>query len=274
VSAQTPAYPAAGLRRILRPPSAWAGSAAGIVVLLAAWSLLATTVLGTGDGVPTPWAVVSKIFEDGWTFYGPHIGQTADEAVRGYLLGNGLALACAVLVLLVPQLERLIVQLAVASYCLPIVAVGPILSLVLDGDKPMAAMAGLSVFFTTLVGALMGLRSADRASLDLVRAYGGGRWQQMRRVRLVAALPSTLAALKIAAPAALLGAIIGEYLGRVDNGLGIAMTISQQQLDVTRTWGIALVSGAVAGVGYGAVGLVARFAVPWSRSTTVEGGGV
>jgi ABC-type nitrate/sulfonate/bicarbonate transport system permease component len=160
----------------------------------------------------------------------------------------------------------------VLRLAVPAVAVGPILSLVLDGDKPMAAMAGLSVFFTTLVGTLLGLRSADPTSLDLVRAYGGGRWQQMRRVRAIAALPSTLAALKIAGPAALLGAIIGEYLGRVDNGLGIAMTIAQQQLDVSRTWGIALVSGAVAGIAYGAVGLVARFALPWSRTTTVEGG--
>ncbi|MET9907525.1 ABC transporter permease subunit [Streptomyces sp. NPDC006476] len=253
--------------------SAWTGGALGIAALIGAWALLSTTVVGTGDGVPTPWAVVASVFDDGWTFYSPHVEQTVGEALTGYLVGNGLALGLAVLVLLVPVLERVITQIAVASYCLPIVAIGPILSLVLDGDKPMSAMAGLSVFFTTLIGALLGLRSADPAALDLVRAYGGGRWQQMLRVRLIAALPSTLAALKIAGPAALLGAIIGEYLGRVDSGLGIAMTIAQQQLDVPRTWGIALVSGAVAGVAYGVVGLVARYALPWSRTTTVEGGG-
>jgi ABC-type nitrate/sulfonate/bicarbonate transport system permease component len=241
-------------------------------VVIAVWAVLSATVLSTGDGVPTPWSVVRLIVTDGWGFYGPHIEQTAGEALTGYLIGNGLALGLAVLVLLVPVLEKVVTQIAVASYCLPIVAIGPILSLVLDGDKPMAAMAGLSVFFTTLVGTLLGLRSADPASLDLVRAYGGGRWQQMRRVRIIAALPATLPALKIAGPAALLGAIIGEYLGRVDAGLGIAMTIAQQQLDVPRTWGIALVSGAVAGIAYAAIALIARYALPWSRTTTVEGG--
>ena len=256
----------------MRSRSAWAGGAVGLAVVIGLWALLAATLLGTADGVPTPWAVIRQISEDGWTFYGPHIGQTVSEDLTGYLVGNGLALGLAVLVLLVPVLERVVTQIAVASYCLPIVAVGPILSLVLDGDRPMAAMAGLSVFFTTLVGTLLGLRSADPTSLDLVRAYGGGRWQQMRRVRAIAALPSALAALKIAGPAALLGAIIGEYLGRVDNGLGIATTIAQQQLDVSRTWGIAMVSGAVAGIAYGTIGLVARFALPWSRTTTVEGG--
>ena len=132
----------------------------------------------------------------------------------------------------------------------------------------MVALSAMSVFFTSLIGILLGLRAADPTSLDLVAAYGGGRWQQLRRVRLAAALPSTVAALKVAAPSALLGAIIGEYLGRVDNGLGLAMTVAQQQLDVARTWGIALVAGAIAGIGYGLIALVARFAVPWARTTT------
>lgn len=247
------------------------GGLVGTLCLVGVWALLASTVLTTGDGVPTPWAVLRQVQRDGWTFYGPHIQQTGGEALVGYLVGNAAAIGCAVLALLVPALERLITQLAIVSYCLPIVAVGPILSLFLTGERPMQALAGLSVFFTTLIGALLGLRSVDSASLDLVRAYGGGRWQQLWRVRVVAALPSTLAALRIAAPAALLGAIIGEYLGRVDAGLGVAMTISEQQLDVARTWGIALVSGALAGLGYAAIGLVGRLALPWARATTVEG---
>jgi ABC-type nitrate/sulfonate/bicarbonate transport system permease component len=247
------------------------GGALGTLGLLAAWAVLSSTVFTTADGVPTPWAVLRQVGHDGWTFYGPHIRQTGTEALIGYLFGNALALGCAMLVLLVPALERVVTQLAVASYCLPIVAVGPILSLVFTGSRPMDAMAGLSVFFTTLIGGLLGLRSADQSALDVVRAYGGGRWQQLVRVRAIAALPSTVAALKIAAPAALLGAIIGEYLGRVDAGLGVAMTISEQQLEVARTWGIALVAGALAGVAYALIGLAGRFALPWSRVTTVDG---
>jgi ABC-type nitrate/sulfonate/bicarbonate transport system permease component len=140
-----------------------------------------------------------------------------------------------------------------------------------NGDTPVVAMSALSVFFTTLVGALLGLRSADAAALDLVRAYGGGHWQQLRRVRLVAALPTTLAALRVAAPAALLGAIIGEYLGRVTEGLGIAMIISETQLNVARTWAIALVGGAVAGTAYGLTALVERYALPWAHAAAARG---
>jgi ABC-type nitrate/sulfonate/bicarbonate transport system permease component len=254
---------------VRRPPS-WAAGLTGVAGLLIVWTVLASTVFSLRDGIPTPWEVVRQIVTDGASFYRPLLAQTLGEALRGYLAGNGLALFFAALVLLIPPLERLVVQIAVASYCLPLVAVGPILAMLLSGDAPMIALAALSVFFTTLVGVILGLRSADPASLDLIRAYGGGRWHALLKVRLVAALPSTFAALKIAAPAALLGAIIGEYMGHIDTGLGVAMTVSEQGLNVSRTWGIALVSGGVAGVWYGLTALVARVCLPWSRAATVS----
>jgi ABC-type nitrate/sulfonate/bicarbonate transport system permease component len=255
-----------------RLPS-WLTGLIGTVVLIAAWTILAVTVFSAkGSGVPTPWQVLVQLKDDGWSFYQPLIAATLGEALRGYVVGNVLALVFAALVLLIPPLERLIVQLAVASYCLPLVAIGPILSLLFSGTTPMITLAALSVFFTTLIGALLGLRSADPVTLDVVRAYGGGRWQELTRVRAMAALPATLTALKISAPAALLGAIIGEYLGHIDTGLGVAMTVSEASVQVPRTWGIALVSGLVAGLGYGLTALIARLALPWAQTTTMQGG--
>jgi ABC-type nitrate/sulfonate/bicarbonate transport system permease component len=255
-----------------RLPS-WVTSLIGIAALIALWTLLAVTAFSAkGSGVPTPWAVLRQLGTDGWSFYQPLLAATLGEAVRGYLIGNVLALGFAALVLLVPPLERLVVQLAVTSYCLPLVAIGPILSLLLSGDTPMITIAALSVFFTTLIGALLGLRSADPVTIDVVRAYGGGRWSELAKVRVIAALPATLTALKISAPAALLGAIIGEYLGHIDIGLGVAMTVSEASVQVPRTWGIALVAGLVAGIGYGLTALIARFALPWARTTTLSGG--
>jgi ABC-type nitrate/sulfonate/bicarbonate transport system permease component len=255
-----------------RLPS-WASALIGLVVLIAIWWLLAVTAFSAkGSGVPTPWQVLAQLADDGWSFYQPLISATLGEALRGYAVGNGLALVFAAVVLLVPPVERIVVQLAVASYCLPLVAIGPILSLLFSGTTPMITLSALAVFFTTLIGALLGLRSADPVTLDLVRAYGGGRWAELVKVRLIAALPATLAALKISAPAALLGAIVGEYLGHIDTGLGIAMTVSQASVQVPRTWDIALVSGLVAGIGYGLTALVARVALPWAQTTTLSGG--
>ncbi|MEO5876398.1 MAG: ABC transporter permease subunit [Streptosporangiaceae bacterium] len=252
--------------------SRWASGLLGALGVLVVWEVLAVTVFGTTKVVPAPNEVVSQLLKDGWSFYGPHIRGTGWEALRGFLWGNLIAIALAMVVILVPPLERVITQVAVASYCLPIIAVGPILTIVLEGDTPMVAMAALLVVFTTLIGVLTGLRAADRTSLELIRAYGGGRWQQLIRVQLMSALPSTFAALMIAAPSAVLGAILGEFLGRVDQGLGQAMVVAQQQLETSRTWGVALVAGALAGLGFGAVALLARLTAPWAPRSTSAGG--
>ncbi len=238
----------------------------GLLGLYLAWELAALTV--TGNAVPNPRDTFLQLVEDGWDYYGPHIEGTGWEALRGFFWGNLIAIGLAVLVILAPPLERVITQIGVASYCLPIIAVGPILTIVLEDDAPMVAMAALQVLFTTLIGVLAGLRAADRSSLELVQAYGGGRWAQLVKVRLIAALPSSFAALKIAAPSAVLGAMIGEFLGRVDQGLGLAMVVAQQQLATERTWGVALVAGLLAGGGYAVVALIARFATPWERKVS------
>ena len=267
--------PAAPRVPVLRLP-AWAVGVLGTVALVALWWLAAVTVFsgvgaGRADAVPTPLEVVRQWAADGWTFYARNFAVTLDEAARGFLWGNALALALATVVLLVPRAEGLVVQLATISYCIPVVAIGPLVLIIAgapeSGDPSGTAvfLAALSCFFTTVVGALLGLRAADRAALDVVAVYGGSRFTQLRKVRLVAALPAVLNALQIAVPAAFLGAVLGEYFGKVDLGIGPAMTAAQQGLNAPRVWGIALASGAVAIVGFAALGLVARLVTPWSR---------
>ncbi|MER6942896.1 ABC transporter permease subunit [Nonomuraea sp. NPDC000554] len=241
----------------------------GVVALVALWWLLAVTVFAGGGAVPTPWAVLSGMAHDGWAFYWPNASATLGAALQGFLWGNGLALAVAVVVLLVPRLEAVATQLAVISYCIPLLAIGPIILVVFGGQAAVVFLAAISVFFTTLIGALLGLRSADRASLDVITVYGGGKLAKLRHVQVISALPSTFAGLKISAPSALLGAIIGEYLGSNDQGLGVSLMISQQQFQVSRTWGLALVAGLIAGLGYALVAVVARVVTPWSSGRSV-----
>ena len=251
----------------------WAPGAIGIVALVALWWVAAATVLADST-LPTPGGVVRALLDDGWSFYSANFGVTIEEAVRGFVIGNGLALALASLVLLVPLLERVVMQVAVISYCLPLVAILPIIYIVIgpppSGEPSGTAvvLAGLSVFFTTVVGAVLGLRSADRASLDVVTVYGGGRWKQLTKVQLFASLPSVVSALQIAAPAAVLGAILGEYIGGMDRGVGPALVNAQQSLASERAWGIALVCALVAGAGYALFGLVARWVTPWAGGRT------
>jgi ABC-type nitrate/sulfonate/bicarbonate transport system permease component len=239
------------------------GGIAGIVSLLVVWELAGRLVFDESRIVPPPTGILDQMATDGWDFYSANASTTIREAAVGWAWGNALAIVVALVFVLLPFTEKALMRLAIASYCLPIVAIGPILQILFPGDTPKVILAALSVFFVTLIGLLLGLRSADRTSLDLVHAYGGNAWDQLRKVRLWASMPSVFAGLRIAGPAAVLGAIIGEYTGG-ESGLGVAMINSQQALKVERTWGVALAATAVAAVAYGIPALVSRLAMPWA----------
>jgi ABC-type nitrate/sulfonate/bicarbonate transport system permease component len=238
----------------------------GLLAVLGVWQFLGVAVFDDTGIVPPPTAIVSEMRTDGWDFYCANAATTVREALTGWAWGNALAVAVAALFVLLPFTETALMRLAVASYCLPIVAIGPILQILFPGDTPKVILAALSVFFVTLIAMLLGLRSADSTSLDVVHAYGGGAVAKLRKVRLWASLPSVFAGLRIAGPAAVLGAIIGEYTGG-ESGLGVAMIQSQQALKVERTWGIALTATAVAAIGYGIPALVERLVTPWAAGS-------
>lgn len=262
-----------------RLPS-WATAAIGISITIGIWWLSAATIFasvgrrpdGSGGAIPTPPAVLQQLLEDGFEFYWRNASVTLAEASIGFFWGNLLALAFAAVALIVPKLENLTTQIAVITYCIPIVAIGPIVRLVVgapDSGEPAGAaivLAALSVFFTTMVGALTGVKQTDKRMLDVVSAYGGGAWQRLVKVQLLSALPSIFAAFKIAAPAAFLGAILGEYVGGPDLGFGPAMVNAQQSLEIARVWGVALVSGLIAGAGYALFGLIGKWLTPWAKA--------
>lgn len=258
---------------------AWVTGLIGGVGIIAAWWILAATVfsnVGPGgvQAIPTPPQVIIEFADTGWEFYVKNFSVTLAEAGIGYLWGNGLALVLAALVLIVPRLEGVVMQIAIITYCIPIVALGLLLSVIVPiptaGQPSTTAifLAALSCFFTTVVGALLGLKAADKSSLDLVTVYGGTRLTQLRKVRLIASLPAILNALQIAVPAAFLGAVLGEFFGKVTLGVGPAMIAAQQALNSARVWDIALASGAVALAGYGLLGLVSRAIAPWSKGAS------
>jgi ABC-type nitrate/sulfonate/bicarbonate transport system permease component len=226
---------------------------AGVVVLLVLWQVAAALSAGR-HVVPTPLSVVQALVDDG--FYGSSLATTAWEALRGYLWGNAIAFVLAAVCVLVPPLQSVLTRLAVATYCTPTIAVGPLLIVLFSADTTKVVMSALSVFFLTLLGALLGLSSAPQTSLDLVHVAGGSRAFALLRVRLRAAVPATTAALSLAAPAALLGAMIGEYLGG-DRGLGVVMVQAQQSLEVPRTWAVALLATALSTVVYLAIARLA-----------------
>lgn len=227
---------------------------AALVVVLAVvgWQLLATMV--DSAVYPTPTAIVSTVEFSGIV---EPVVQTVRLAVVGFVIGVTVSISIGVLAVVFPRFEPLGLQLALLTYTVPVLALGSILATIWPATGTRITIAALYTVYTTVIGTVVGLRSADRHSLELVEALGASRLGRARLIELPAALPSILAALKIAAPAALLGTIIGEYIGG-EGGVGVAMLSSQRLGAVERVWALAVAISLVAGAAYLAIAAVER----------------
>lgn len=241
----------------------YGGAALAAVVVIALWHLVSLSG-PYASVVPSPGELLRQMWSDRG-FYGPNIAATISEAAQGFLWGNVLAIAAALLTSRYRILQRVLERFAVTAIALPLVAVAPILSILFSSGTPSVILAAQSVVFLTVASVLLGLRSVSAGSVDVIRAAGGSEWTVLRRARIPAALPNLVGGLQIAAPSALLGAIIGEYLG-AEHGLGVAMIQAQGAFQVARLWGLLVVTSLLAAICYAAIPLIAKLLVPALRS--------
>ncbi len=255
-------------RRVRSSSDGKISSVLGAIGLFATWWLVAQFFFGPRGAIPDPVLVLREIAGH-LEFFTVNAGATTSSAAQGFLWGNFVAIVLAVLCAFAPSATRLVMPPSVVLYSMPLIAIAPILVVIFGGNTPSVVLAALSVFFPTLINTLDGLQQVDAPALDVVTACGGRRWAQVCKVRAWSCLPRLAAGLKIAAPSAFLGAILGEFLGS-DRGLGIGLVVAQQNGDSVKTWAIAVVCTALAGASYAVVSLAERFLLPWSATGTAS----
>jgi NitT/TauT family transport system permease protein len=152
------------------------------------------------------------------------------EAILGFGLGTLIGLTLASIFVHFRLLERAFVPYVIASQAIPIVALAPIIVVGLGrGIVAVVFIATYLTFFPVTIAAMRGLSSPDPRALELMRSYAASRWSVFWKVRLPASVPYLFTALKIAATASIVGAIIGEGPGGVPEGLGRAIINFNQQ---------------------------------------------
>lgn len=189
---------------------------------------------------------------------------TSHNAFWGFMWGNLAAILLAALAIIIPRSERTISAFSLLVFCLPLVATGPILRVLYGpGDGPQITLAALAVCYTTYLALLVGLRALPQSWEDLIAIYGRGAWTTLTVVRARASLPYLFAGLQIAAPAAFLGAMIGEFTG-AERGLGVLTLRAMRGLEVNATWALALTSALIAMAFYALVGWIAQRTVGYA----------
>lgn len=239
------------------------------LALLLAWELVGRLDLVAGGALPAPGEVAAQLWADR-ADYPRHVGATLWAATAGFVIGNALAILAGLAFVLWPFSLRAMRGVNVALFALPPIAIAPILVLTLDGMAPRIVLAALGVWFVTMSATVAGLTRIDERAADVVRAYGGGRGRVLRLVRLRSAVPMVLAGLRVAAPNAVLGAILAEFGGGGRWGLGAYLLGSLGRGDPERLWGIGLVATAVAGTAYAAFALLARRVLGAGLAVTLD----
>jgi len=195
------------------------------------------------------------------------------EAAIGFVVGALLGLALATIFVHSRLLERAVVPYVVASQTIPIVALAPMIVYAFGPNvTSVVIIATYLTFFPVTIAMIRGLRAPDPRALELMRSYAAGRWATYRKVRLPASLPYLFTALKIAATASIVGAIIGEGPGGIPDGLGRAIINFNQQYITgpEKLWATILVSSLL-GISFFLVIRVAELVTLRGRPGAAEG---
>lgn len=237
-------------------PARGAQTFLGVLVVILTWEIAARALAGAYL-LAEPSDVLAYLATNAGLMWRA-LKVTLAEAAAGFVIGNLAAIALAAIALIMPRAERAISWLALLVFCLPIVATGPILRVFFGpGAGPQITLAALAVFYTTLIPLLVGLRAAPATWFDLLRSYGRGPVAMLVHVRAMAALPYLFAGLQIAAPAAVLGAMVGEFTG-AERGMGVLAIRAMRALDIEATWALATLAATVSILVYAGVGALGR----------------
>jgi NitT/TauT family transport system permease protein len=156
---------------------------------------------------------------------------TTVEIMLGFLLSIVVGIPLALAIFLSPPFARSILPLLVSSQAMPKVAVAPLLLVWFGfGLMPKVLIAFLIAFFPIVINTAVGLASIEPEKIDLARSMGFGPVATFFKVRLPNALPSIFGGLKISITLAVVGAVVGEFVGG-DAGLGYLLMVANGSMD-------------------------------------------
>ncbi|MCB9681072.1 MAG: ABC transporter permease subunit [Alphaproteobacteria bacterium] len=226
------------------------------VAFLALWAALATTL--SEVLLPGP-ADVARAVAREWARLLEATAWTAAAALAGLGIAFVGAMTGAIAFQWSRRLEAALYPYALLLQTVPIVAIAPLLVVWLGYGLPVStATAAIVCFFPILTGASVGLRACDPEHVDLLRLYGAGWWQELFKLRLPWSLPYLFSGLRTAVGLAVIGAIVGEFVG--SNGqpptLGYLVLRSARSADTAVTFAAIAASTGLALVCFGAVRLL------------------
>jgi len=241
---------------------------AGIGAALLAWAAVVYVFEVPRFVAPSP-QMVAETLVGKWDVLLSNLVPTAIQAIAGFALGNLAAIAIATVFVHRKTVEEAFFPVVVIVNTIPVVAKAPILVLLLgNGMEPKIAIAALICFFPTLVNMVRGLESVNPQAMELMRVLSASEREIFFKLRLQNSLPYLFSALKIAASTAVIGSIVGEWIGATV-GIGALIIQSMYNFDSPMLYATVLVGSAFSVLFFGVIVAVERLVVRWQPSNPV-----
>ena len=237
----------------------------GLVVIVL-WEILTAATEIPSFIFPAPekvWARFLTVLLDGSLAF--HTAVTLTEVLLGLMLGVGSAIFLGYLLAKSTLVEKVLAPYIVASQSIPIVAIAPLLVIWLGpGIFSKVLTSALIVFFPVLVNTIVGIRSVPEELYDLMKILRANRWQKLTMLEIPASLPVFLGGLRIGATLAVIGAVVGEFVG-ADMGLGFLVNVGRGTYDTALVFVAIFVLIAMALTLYGTVVMLENRLLSWKK---------
>lgn len=210
------------------------------------------------DVLVTLWDSRVQLLAESWV--------TFQESLWGFLLAVATAIPIAILITFSRVASATIYPLLVISQVIPKVAIAPLLVVWMGfGVGPKILLAFLIAFFPIVVNTATGLNNIEPKMIHLARSMGASTWQTFVYFRLPSSLPVFFAGLKVGVTFAVIGALVGEFVG-AGSGLGHLTVIAMGSLNTELVFAAIIAMAAIGVAMYVAIEAVERVVVPWNRS--------
>src|SRR5690554_4736423 len=211
-------------------PQLW--SASLLLALVLGWEWAVHAYAWSELVLPAP-SVVAATLHRGLLsgYFWPHIAQTAIEVLGGLALGAAIGFLCGLLLGESSFGRRVLMPYIIASQVVPKLALAPLLTVWLGfGTLSVVVLTALVCFFPLLESTMTGIAQTDPTHLMMFRMLGASRWRTLWCLKLPSGVPTILSGLRIAAVLALVGAVVGEFIGG-STGLGALIIAAQGAMD-------------------------------------------
>jgi NitT/TauT family transport system permease protein len=234
-----------------------------IVILVCLWEVWVNVAKIPQFLVPSPSDTAKEMFEKAHLL-GTHINTTLLETILGYLLGILIGILSAVLIVWYKFLEDVLYPLLVILQIIPKIAIAPLLLIWVGyGATSKVLIAFLIGYFPIVVSMITGLRLVESDLLDLARSFRATKWQILSKIRFPNSLPFLFNGLQISITLAVIGAIVGEFVGG-SKGLGYLIIVSNYELNTPLMFTSLFLLSIIGLSLFGLIVKLQKIMIPWA----------